>query len=397
MKKPFAAAIVLLLSLALSACTPDNSVEKPTETPTATETPAPTENPTATATPAPTGTPTPTLSPTPTLTPTPIGTPTPTPFTEPPITEGSLKNTGCHPITLSGNRDDHVITDRYCFIEGEKFFLLLDKDVDLPGDFADNIALIMDTLESLTGLRFDASRELESSNLDQFAGEDPWDALQYGTKVPIYILIDRNDEHFGTGANAGRATIYDFRLFSDAVWNSVPSYRDNPERRNDFVEYLDIAHELTHVLTLRSTQMTDIMTEGSAEYYSEKALRALSDKVEEFRTVLAAPHIVGSVEKKITADTAEDIFLTDYTDLSFAERGEQYVVGHLLCRFLNDTYGPSFLSDYIKVLRAAGYRVDAYILPMSEKDYRRKTDAMKEVFGDDVFVRFGKWYSEGAH
>ena len=35
---------------------------------------------------------------------------------------------GVYELTLSGNPDDHIITDRYYYVEGEKFVLLVDKD-----------------------------------------------------------------------------------------------------------------------------------------------------------------------------------------------------------------------------------------------------------------------------
>ena len=112
MKRSSLCVVILLVALCAVACGPKReATEEPTVTPT-----------TATVTATPTveeSTPTPT--------------PTEVPFTPTPTEEvinndGVPEDSGCFRIKLSGNKEDHFLTTRFCYIESEKYFLLLDKD-----------------------------------------------------------------------------------------------------------------------------------------------------------------------------------------------------------------------------------------------------------------------------
>ena len=298
-------------------------------------------------------------------------------------------------ITLSGNRDDHVITDRYGVYEGRKFFLFLDKDLDIPGDFGDNIELIMETLEEKIGFPFDLfGREGHMYFASSaFEGKDPWKDFDNGTKLAIYVMADRKDEHLVSFASADAAVFVLYELFSDELWNSVESYRENDWRRDEFVNYETIAHELTHSLTSRYYEgITRIMTEGSAEYYAELALTALKDHSKDFKERYERMVSMNTewIDETITKDNAESFFADDYRDLSHADRGDEYTFGRVFCEFLGETYGETFMEEYLKAAKDRGLG-SQYCGSNNNVEPEKHAELMKELFGDDVFIRFAEW------
>jgi|GEM_PF-2053193 len=319
-----------------------------------------------------------------------------------PLERPADETSGLNEITLSGNREDHIITDRYCYIEGEKFYLLMEPDLDIPGDFADNIAMIMDALEEETGLSYLAWRDNVSS-CDQYSwkiGFDPWRDLNYGKKVPIFISVDREDNGYISHASSNYAKIYDYKLFSQEVWDSVPSYHEQPERRSDFVDYSTFAHELTHTLTLRHGENSRIFAEGIADHCAGVVMHVLADHSEDFTKscesmdfqfdlleyALYVQH--GSL---ITAENSENVFLNDFKDLSQAERGAEYCFGRLLFDYVAERYGKSFVCDFFAAVSDAGI-VDVGYGNMTEEQMLQYTALFKSVVGDDIFTSFGTWY-----
>ena len=298
-------------------------------------------------------------------------------------------------ITLSGKREDHIITDELCYVEGDKFFLILDKDLDIPGDLAVNVELIMDQLEKETGLRFVTDRPIMASdNYTLKYGYNPWKNLEHGNKVPINIFVDREDAGYIPCAGAEFTNIYDYAMFSDEVWNSVPSYKENGWRRGDYVNYEVFAHELTHTLTLRYATLPKIMTEGGADYYAEKVIKALASKAEDINKSYDNLILDEKVKDVISPETAESVFRNDYSDLGQADRGDEYTLGRLISIFLSETYGDSFMKDYLAASEKMGYGYTVFFGNLQDADREKLTDEFKKLFGNDVFKKFGKWYQE---
>ncbi|MBP5330969.1 MAG: hypothetical protein J6Y89_03875 [Lachnospiraceae bacterium] len=306
-------------------------------------------------------------------------------------------NSGVYPpeVSLSGNREDHLLTDELCCIEGDKFFLIVSEGADIPGDFADNVSLIMDRMEKETGLTFDVGRHLADVDNSSFDyGYDPWEGFDFKDKLQIYIKVDPEDVGYISCASAEFVTLYMYELYSLDVWNAVPSYRDNPWRRRDCIDYYTVAHELTHALTLRYAKYGDILTEGCADYVAEKVISSLSSVSSDFEgsVEIMSNNLVYSVKADVTSENAEEIFRNDYSDLSHADRGDEYTLGRMICSFLCDTYGENFLKDYTNACIKAGYSYERFWGDLNETDLNRLADVFKETFGDDVFVNFGKYY-----
>ena len=296
-------------------------------------------------------------------------------------------------ITLSGNEADHQITTDYCYIEGDKFYLLLDKDLDLPGDFADNVAMIVDTLEEKVGLTFATSKKYVD-----FRGEpyrvsttvgcyDPWDEFNFGQKVPIYVVVDHDGKAWVSHSLAGYAYINLLGLYSDEVCTKLGFSNKYYE---GYVQYDVIAHELTHVLTQRYANLPDIMTEGSADYYSEETIRSLIPLSESFAKTADHFEFVYHVDQKVTEKNAESLFYNDFED----HYDQTYAFGHLLCAYLNETYGASFMRDYITALQNIGYEFgqDGYWEWPQDPD-KKRADEFKKLFGDDIFTNYAPYYN----
>ena len=392
--------LVLIFSLTMAsmgACGSAASSVDPAGTPVPTETttsvPVPTDAPTAAT--APTSTPTPTDAPTSAPEPTaaPAATTEPTPTAAPTVTPTPK----VYPpqVSLSGNRDDHLLTDELCCIEGDKFFLIVAAGADIPGDFADNVSLIMDRMEEETGLTFDVDWRLagvDNSTVDY--GYNPWEGFDFKDKLQIYIKVDLEDVGYIPCATAEFVTLYMYELFSEDVWNSVPSYRDNSWRRNDHIDYYTVAHELTHSLTERYAHCGKILTEGCADYVAEKVIDSLASVSPDFEGSVEVMYrnFDYMVEDDVTPENAEEIFRSDYSDLSVADRGDEYTLGRMVCSFLGETYGEYFLRDYINACRNAGYSYEQFWGMLEDEDRSKLADVFKETFGDDVFVNFGRYY-----
>lgn len=384
MKRRTLCIVILFAVLFTVACGPKKDAN---ETPT-----TPTTVP-ATATPAPaTDTPTPTATVTPTEIPV-----TPMP-TEEVINNNDIPETdGRYRIELSGNKDDRFQTTRYCYIESEKYFLLLDKDLNLPGDFTTQMDLLIDTLEEVTGLSYipDFKPDGFDNSTVRF-GFNPWRDMEFGDKIPIFIFVDREGKNLISYASEMYTVFISDELTSEEVWNSIPSFRDNPYRRHSFIDYSSVAHELVHTITLRHGFYTKIMTEGCADYFAEKALKKLSSRSNDFAESINNYVLFSSVEDEITPQNAEQIFREDYLSLSHANRDDEYTLGRLICKFLEETYGDSFFTDYVKGVNEAGFQMAAngVYYQYSPANAERQAEVFKSVFGDDVFTKFGAWYQK---
>ena len=184
-------------------------------------------------------------------------------------TRNGMINTPYKKITLDGVKENHFVSTDYCYIESEKYVLLIDKDIDLPGDFAVVMDAIVDELEKQLGVSYaPVERDYPhvTDNSIYYNGFNPWKDWYVGEKIPVFIMCDRQPEGWISCASADDLTLVEYELFSEDVWNSIPDFRDNPWRKTDYVDYSVIAHEMTHVITGRNCNMSKIMTEGLEDF-----------------------------------------------------------------------------------------------------------------------------------
>ena len=137
------------------------------------------------------------------------------------------------------------------------------------------------------------------------------------------------------------------------------------------------------------------MTEGSADYVAEKVINALVPVSADFagNLEIMSYNLGNHVKNDVTPGNAEEVFRNDYKDVSHADREDEYTLGRMICSFLEESYGESFLRDYIAALQKAGYVLysDKYFnITDTERD--EQTEIFKKVFGEDALKDFGTYY-----
>ncbi len=307
-------------------------------------------------------------------------------------------------LKLSGEEKDKITTTDFCYIESDKYVLLMEKDLVIPGDLKKNFDAIINSLEKYTGLSYCPDSYDYTKTID-FArskyGFNPWEGMDYGKKIPIELIVDRKDEGLISCACNQFVTLELNAMYTDELWNSVPSYRDNTSwKRYSFIDYHSVAHELTHAITERSASLTKIMAEGSADYYAKKVLGDLI-KVKGMtkdmkRSLEVSQMLKWDLPEKITAANAEKVFLRDYSEISSADRGAEYRLGSEFCDYLAKTHGKDFMKRYMDAIKAdpqlrnesrpnEGYRKEIM---------QKHIGLFKKLFGEDVFTKFGRDYSK---
>ena len=307
-------------------------------------------------------------------------------------------------LKLSGEEKDKITTTDFCYIESDKYVLLMEKDLVIPGDLKKNFDAIINSLEKYTGLSYCPDSYDYTKTID-FArskyGFNPGEGMDYGKKIPIELIVDRKDEGLISCACNQFVTLELNAMYTDELWNSVPSYRDNTSwKRYSFIDYHSVAHELTHAITERSASLTKIMAEGSADYYAKKVLGDLI-KVKGMtkdmkRSLEVSQMLKWDLPEKITAANAEKVFLRDYSEISSADRGAEYRLGSEFCDYLAKTQGKDFMKRYMDAIKAdpqlrnesrpnEGYRKEIM---------QKHIELFKKLFGKDVFTKFGRDYSK---
>ncbi|MBO4478194.1 MAG: hypothetical protein J5757_07710 [Lachnospiraceae bacterium] len=309
---------------------------------------------------------------------------------------GVLDANSLERITLDGVKVHTFTATDYCIIESEKYFLLLDKDVVLPGDFVVNVDAIIDGIEKRLGLSsmpddFEYTGVVDNSIA--YGGVDPWNGLETGKKIPIQVLVDRDAIGQNSGASGEGAMLAMLALTTDEVWAPGSPLARSGWEKPDYVDYSEIAHELTHVVASRKCEVSKIMTEGLADYMMYVVIDDLADQF---------PSIAESKEKTyrfdfiiheaVNAESAERIFLYDFQDLTHATSGAEYVTGRYLCQFLNERFGDDFYKKYSDTIKAKN--LESSYGTYTEEKAKAFADGLKETFGADVFTQFGNWCVE---
>ena len=291
-------------------------------------------------------------------------------------------------ITLSGREKDHVITDGFCYVESDKFVLLIDKGADIPGDLEKNVKRIMKDLESKTGLKFNNGRKLWSFRWgDVIYGYAPWEGFDFGNKLPIFISVASRLNDGSSNACAEFVELSLSELISDEVWKK---YEAGYEKDNRL--YYVIAHELTHVLTNRYADMNRIMKEGCADYYAKLVVNGMNYEGFAGSKEYVNFNMPSQLKDTITTKSAEKLFRSDYKDRPVFEETERYIYGRMLCEVLMANYGESFLRDYLSDLEKAGYAYPTFCGDPSAAQRDEMTEILKKRFGSDVFKKFAAYY-----
>ena len=303
-------------------------------------------------------------------------------------------------ITLDGSADSTFVSKDFCYIESDKYVLLLDRDIKLPGDFVTNVDAIVNEIEKQLGVSACPDDRYYGKLVDNSAAYDlkdesgnpinPWEGWDLGTKIPIFLEVDRVDEARISCADSMFTVICDYAMFSDELWDSVPSYKNNSWRRNNYVDYVTIAHELTHTISLRNCEQTRIITEGLAQYISKRVVESLAN---DYPSIMAAKNGAnweeGDIPKTVNEKTAEKIFIDDYHSLSSKDRGAEYYYGLHFWQYLYENYGDDCFVKFCNNVKIN--KIQTGLSTYDESIVKEYADVFKKLYGDDFFQKFGKW------
>lgn len=315
--------------------------------------------------------------------------------TEPAVSKNPKDISQYKAVELDGVKEHSVTTTDFCYVETDKFIVLMDRDITIPGDFAVNIEQILNEIESQLGISSmpDTYPECVVNNNSIYYGTgfNPWDGWEIGKKIPIFLVVDREPKGYISAADASEALFCEYELFSDELWNSIPALSGDPSRRNDYIDYSVFAHELTHTVTLRNCNMSNSMTEGIADYMAYSVIKALADKNPDMAKVLKKKNWdEGPMPDPVNANNAESIFVDDFHTLDMADRGPEYYYGKRLWQFLIEVYDKDAFSKVCAKLQAEQFTY-IYHEAYSEDETKKCAGYLKELFGDDVFTKFGSW------
>ena len=315
--------------------------------------------------------------------------------TEETTTVNGRDTTPYEQITLDGVRDNHFIATDFCFIESEQCVIFMEKDIEIPGDFVINVEAIIDEIEKELGIPYDPDHYKYCDLIDMsvYFGMNPWEDWNVGRKIPIFLVVDREDVGMIPSASGEFAVYCMYEMFSDELWNSVPSYRDNDWRRMDHIDYNTIAHELTHTIQCRNCDLPSIMTEGIADLMGMSVVDALADSYPSIALTKESFVLYDyAVPEIVNAENAERIFIEDYNQIDAAGRGAEYVYGRYLWQFLFEKNGADAFSKYVDKIISVKltYNYGDYDVEIMGK----YAELLKELYGEDVFTKFGDWCVE---
>lgn len=299
------------------------------------------------------------------------------------------RDTTPYPETkLDGNRDHHFLTTDFCYIESEKYVLFLEKNLDIPGDFTNNLDLIIAEIEKQLGLSVAPAgfEDHKLGDMKSYYGSNPWENWRIGPKIAIFVYYNRD----GSSANEANIENYDLvvsmnDLLSDEYWNSTKALREDYERKSHYIRYEDLTSALTKAIVIRNAKqdVPETALRGICEYMSRSVLTALApgnlsiDVANQRRNLY-----LYRIPEAVNADNAETIFENRYSingRSPFA--GSVEIYGWYFYQYLHEKFGEKFFTMYLEKLNISV--VDT-----------KSTETVKFAYGDDVFTNFGDWCVE---
>ena len=289
---------------------------------------------------------------------------------------------------LDGNRDHHFLTTDFCYIESDKYVLFLEKNLDIPGDFTNNLDKIIAELEKQLGLSVAPAgfEDHKLSDVSDIYGSNPWENWRIGPKIAIYVYFDRD----GASLNEAKVEGFDVKislddLLSEDYWNSTKSLRYEWITKSNYIQYEEITRALAQAIVIRNSEyeLSEMAVRGIGEYMSRSVLDVLGPDNQSLQIAnLKRNPYFYKIPEAVNADNAERFFINGFyspgKDIPFYAP-ETY--GRYFFKFLNEQFGDEFFLMYIKKVNAYGVIGDF-------------THIMKVTYGDDIFRKFGDWCIE---
>jgi len=312
-------------------------------------------------------------------------------------TQVNPKNTTTYEkIELDGNPDHYFTVYDYSYVESDKYILLLEKDVRLPGDFVVTLDAIVNEIEKQMGISANPVKYTDSVVPEDmnwhYGDKNPWEGWIIDTKIPIFVCADYTDEDIGCIGNQDYVRICLYDLMTKEALEALPRYKKKITTKLGYVDYVEITEILARHIAFRNYGffMPGIISEGIGNYMSYTVVDALAEQHANIKTAKKKKYRYDApISEVVNAKNAEEVFATDYTYdeyvgsdgniyTDYAVTYSQEVYGRYFCRFLKEEYGDDFYKRLNDGLNEYG-------------ESRNYVWIVKNTFGDDVFTKFGDW------
>lgn len=292
-------------------------------------------------------------------------------------------------IELDGNEEDSVITTEFCCFESDKYVLFMDKGLCIPGNMGVVLDAVIDDIEDRLNLSYKPEGFTQSpdNSLSSYFGFNPC-VNDLNGKIPIAIVVDWKEEGLIPCASSDGVVWVSYELYSDDCWYSIVGGTDEDWRRRFYIDYSEMVHEITHCITERHTDMTLIMTEGIAQYLMDVVVDDLADEYPCIDMVKSQRYPYDyQLPEAVNGQNAEQIFLNDYSDIPYVERGAEYTYGKYLYMYLHKTYGDDFMDLIMDKIEGKEYSYYNYSISTTQE----YINYMKQVYSETIFEDFGNW------
>lgn len=271
-----------------------------------------------------------------------------------------------------------ALTGDYPVIETEHCYLLVDTNhVKLPDNAPEIIEDICNLLETETGLSFasDYYERLRSDSISAFFGANPW--REYDEKLDkVKVFFTSDFKQIGAISNASGETVV---LIAEDFFEEDGS-----------MDWYPVCHELAHTLFIvNSGSWSRKMSEGNGMYYGQQIAKKLAvlhpEYVPGYNTQENYLGIIYDDKSALNATNARDIFV-------YGENNTitEYQYGFYLYTYLYESYGSSWISDYIAEINKRERSWQSVSPELEAK-------TLEKVLGRDFFKKFGSWYQKNLN
>lgn len=278
---------------------------------------------------------------------------------------------GVSVIEFSGDPDDYYCEDSYGIYESEKYVLLTDKNVSLPGNYVMMLDDITATIEEITGLSFEATvQEFPEVMVATNSGEYPWQTID--TDKLIIQISDTNKYSDGMYW----PEIYQgYILMTD---NGINTFEGEPVVESDYDRMIDILSSVIFYQYYPVLSKIDRIDE-SVIYLT---IEALEEKYPDFKRMFNdIPFTRFDVEPDSL--NIEELYVSGHLDYSTWKQKDAFE--ELFSDYMFENYGTAYLTETLT-------KDNSHV----HDDREEFADTLKEVFGPDVFVNFVEWIQKNA-
>ncbi|MCQ2482526.1 MAG: DUF4214 domain-containing protein [Clostridia bacterium] len=324
-------------------------------TPTVEPTPEPTAKPTAVPSTEPTTTPTVT----PTVT-TPSAAPSSTPSATPSASP-TPEQSDPRLITLSGNHNDVITIDDFCYAESGRIRILLYKGCEVYGDSLEYFNECLNSIENITGLKYLGYAYNDDCSLwadierQYFYGDAFKDCQSFDDDKMNILVVPQETTTPYSEHNVIVINPIDLQFDDKMCWTAIHEMVHAIHRTN--ASYLGSILDEGYATTVTNLvcQTTDLVNLGDATSIDEN-------------------YAYYSVE--INKENVEKIYLEEKED-----GWENYLYGYRLVNYIFDNYGASGFTALLERSNQLYGKVDMISTEES-------LVLLKDVFGEDVLFDF---------